>query len=633
MTDNNYPPSGGNQGPGPGPQRGNPHGPGQDNPYQRQQPNPYERPQQGGYERPQQPNPYERPQQSPYDRPQAGPYGQPGAPGQGQPQGQPGPYVQPGQHGQTGQYGPPGQYGQPPQGQAPYDGEQASYGQPHGQPPYGPFGHTQQFAPEPPKKRGKLVPLLAVLAMLMVIGAGGAFAYSRLSGGGAQPASVLPASAVGYVRIDLDPSAGQKVAAIRFMMKFPSVREKLNLTGDSDDLREKLFDLIKDEAGEDLADVDYARDVKPWLGDRAGAAVLPGPVKDDEAPDVVVAVQVKDKDKAKTGLDKLFAQEKDKPGVAFADSYAVIAKDQSLADKAVADAKADPLSENPAFDKDMAKLGEQGFASAWFDFQGIAGVSGQVSDEERAQVPSGSVAAALRFNAQYVELKAMVRSDGPMIEPGAAKAEEVVTSLPNTTAAALAISDGQKYVDNVWKQLQQSSGGGVDLKGEVQDFADQYGFALPDDLKTLLGENFVLAVDKEKPAEGLPKLAAKVKTDPAKAEALVRKLTDVITKETGVDPKLATAKNGDTLVVATGKEYADRVLKGGDLGGTDTFKIAVPDPKGSTMIGYVDMAGVRALMPPAEADDKDLAALRAVGFSSRVTGTGTGEFELRVVAN
>ncbi len=630
MSDNTFPP-------GPG-------GPGQ-------QPNPYQRPDQpqqppyGGQPGPQH-NPYPGQQPNPYQqRPQPNqPYGgqQPGGSSYGpNPDGQPGGQYgspQPGSQPYGGQQPGGSSYGQNPHGHpGQYGGQQyggsGSYGpgQQYGQPPQGPgFGYVQQF--EPPKRRGRLIPIIAALAVLMVAGAGGAFAYSRLAGGGSQPADVLPASAVAYGRIDLDPGAGQKVNAIRFMMKFPSVREQLKLTGDKDDLRQKLFEAIKADSGGNLDDVDYEKDVKPWLGDRIGVALVPG-ADDDKEPDSLVAVQIKDEKEAKAGLDKMFEHEDEKPGVAFADSYAVIAEDQATADKAVADAKTDALSDNQTFRKDMSKLGEQGFASVWADLKGVADLAGRrLTDQQREQLGNGSVAAVLRFDAQYVELKGTMRTDGPMIAPGAANAEDVVTSLPETTTAALAVSDGQKYVDDIWKQLQKSSGGGIDVKAMVEEFAGRYGFTLPDDLKTLLGDNFVVALDKEKPADGLPKAAVKVKTDPAKAEAIVSKLSAVISKETGVDPHLATAKDDDTLVVATSKDYADRVLKGGKLGDTDTFKQAVPDTKGSTMLGFVDFAGIRSLAPE-ETDDKDFAALKSAGYSARVTGTGEAEFALRVVAN
>ena len=188
--------------------------------------------------------------------------------------------------------------------------------------------------------------MVAIVAVLAVLGGGAVFAYGRLAGGD-QPAAVLPGNAVAYARIDLNPSAGQKVAALRFLMKFPSAKEKIGLNSDQDDLRQKLFDLIKKDAGDDLADVDFDKDIKPWLGDRAGVAAVPG--KDGEEPDAVVAVQVKDEDKANAGLDKLFAKEKDKPGRAFSNGYVILSDDQPTVDAAVAASKDTPLSENAKF--------------------------------------------------------------------------------------------------------------------------------------------------------------------------------------------------------------------------------------------------------------------------------------------
>ncbi len=618
MSDNNHPPYGGQPDPyqrpqQPGPQQnpyGGPYGQGGPGPYQPQQQNPYQQggPQHGG---PQQGGPQH-----------GGP--QQGGPQYGGPQ-QGGPYGPPPQQGGPGpQYGGPGpqQYGQ----QGPqYGGQPGQYG-----PPQGPdYGHTQQFEPEPKKRRGKLIPLIAALAVLLVAGGGAAFAYSRLAGGGDQPAAVLPGNAVAYARVDLDPSAGQKVNAVRFMMKFPTVKERMGLTSDNDDLKQKLFEMLKKEAGDDLADVDYEKDIKPWLGDRAGVAAVPS---SEKKPDAVIAVQIKDQDKAKAGLDKLFAKEDKKPGMVFVESYVLLAETQEKADSAAAKAKEQPLTDNATFDKDMSDLGEQGFASFWIDTKGLADLAGdELSEEQRKALPQGSAAGALRFDSQYVELEGVVHGD-KSFKPGKAKAEEVVTTLPDSTAAAIAVSDGASYVDKIWEQVQKSAGSGIDLNEMADQIAEQYGIKIPADIKTLLGENFVVVADKGAPEGGLPKVAAKSKTDPSKAEPVVEKLVDIARKQSGVDAEIATAKNKDTLVVATSKEYADIVLKGGKLGDTDGFKLAVPDPKGSMMLGYVDFDGVRQLAPQ-QTESPDFKALKSAGYSARVTGDGEAEFNLRIVAN
>jgi hypothetical protein len=591
----------------------------------------------GGQGRPPQPNPYggQPPQPNPYggQPPQPNPYGGQPQPGQhGQPQPGP-PYAGNSQPGQPGPYGPtgqqPGPYGQQP-GQSPYGGagQPGQFGQSqYGGPPHGPeFSETLQWQPEP-KRRGKLIPLIAVLAVLMVVGAGGAFAYSRISGGD-QPAAVLPGNAFAYARVDLNPSAGQRVAALRFLMKFPSVKDQIGLTSDNDDLRQKLFELIKKDAGDNLTDVDFDKDVKPWLGDRAGVAALPG--TDGDVPNVVVAVQVKDENKAKVGLDKLFNDEKNKPGVAFTGKYAILADNQGKVDSAVAASKDNPLQNNKKFDTDMSALGEQGFASFWADTKAIGELSGsKLTVEQRAALPEGSAAAALRFDSQYVELKGVVHGD-KTLKAGKAHAGDIISTLPDSTAGALALSDGETLISTIWEQLDKSmSGTGMKLDDLTKNFTEQYGLTLPDDLKPLLGKNLAVVVDKD--SSDTPKIAARMETDPGKAEQVVDKVTGLIRSRTAANVPIEKAKDGDTLVVATDQAYAEQVLKGGSLGQTENFKQAVPDTKGAVMLGYVDF-GAAGSFAGQFTDNKDLAALRSAGYVIRVTGDGEADFTLRVVA-
>jgi Protein of unknown function (DUF3352) len=584
--------------------------------------NPYGPPQGQGQNLWPQPGPQQyQPQSGPQQpgRPQQPGHPQPGyqqrPPQQGQPYGGP----------QYGQGAP--QYGQP--GQAPYGqaGAQASYEQLHvgGQPPQGPGYGQPQWQPEPPKKkRGKVIPLIAALAMVLVVAGGGIFAYGKLKGGD-QPSAVLPGTAVAYARVDLNPSAGQKVAAIRFLLKFPSVKDKLGLTGEKDDLRQKLFEQIKKYAGDDLADVDYDKDIKPWLGERAGIAALP-PADGKDEPDVVLAVQVKNEGEATKGLDKLMANEDKKPGRAFSNGYVLLGEDQATVDAAVATAKDNPLEKNAKFSSDMDKLGEQGFLSAWADMKGIASISGKVDSSALGGIGDASMAAALRFDSSYVELKGIAQGD-KSIKVDSADAGDLIAKLPDSTAGAVAVSGGENLVDTMWQQLDKASNGNI--KELTEQITEETGLTLPDDLKSLLGKNLAVAIDKNS-ANG-PKIAARMETDPAKAEPVVEKLTTLLHERSSANVPIETAKDDDTLVLATDKDYAEQVLKGGNLGQSENFQQALPDTKGAVTIGYVDFEAAGSLSPRFSSD-KDLAALRSGGFVARSTGDGQAEFSLRVVA-
>jgi hypothetical protein len=122
-----------------------------------------------------------------------------------------------------------------------------------------------------------------------------------------------------------------------------------------------------------------------------------------------------------------------------------------------------------------------------------------------------------------------------------------------------------------------------------------------------------------------------METDPSKAEPVVQKLTALLRERSSANIPIETAKDSDTLVVATSKDYADQVLKGGNLGSTDGFKQALPDTKGAVMIGYADFGAIGAFSQRV-GENKDMAALKSAGVVARSTGDGEAEYTIRVVA-
>ena len=130
--------------------------------------------------------------------------------------------------------------------------------------------HIRLHLPEEPatgtRQRGVIAVVASVVAVVLIAG-GGFAAWQFFAGGGPRPAEVLPASTFALVTVDLNPSGGQKVEAIRTLRKFPSWKKRTGLTPDSDVL-EAIFDKAL-EKGPCKA-LDYETDVKPWIGHRAG---------------------------------------------------------------------------------------------------------------------------------------------------------------------------------------------------------------------------------------------------------------------------------------------------------------------------------------------------------------------------
>ena len=138
--------------------------------------------------------------------------------------------------------------------------------------------------------------LVSLLAVLAVIGGGVAYVgYHKLASSGAQPDQWAPAASIAYVKIDLDPAASEKIAALRFEQKFPNAPHVTS----ADQLKDALLSAAFDRPS---SPIDYATDIKPWLGDRVAVALYPDA---SGAIQPVGILQVKDAAQAQTGLTKL----------------------------------------------------------------------------------------------------------------------------------------------------------------------------------------------------------------------------------------------------------------------------------------------------------------------------------------
>jgi hypothetical protein len=209
-----------------------------------------------------------------------------------------------------------------------------------------------------PRPRGsarrKVVAGVGALSMLAV-GAGAVWAWQAFMGQGAQPAEALPASTLAYVAVDFDPAAGQKLAALGFLRKFPSLEKHVGLT-DSGDLRKGLFDEVKSDLG---CGLEYA-DVQAWVGQRFAFALV-----DQGGPEPVMVLQVADPDQAKAGLERLADCSEGVLGYALDDDWAVLAESHKVAGRVLSDSAESPLSEDTEFQRWTGQAGEPGVVTLY----------------------------------------------------------------------------------------------------------------------------------------------------------------------------------------------------------------------------------------------------------------------------
>jgi hypothetical protein len=527
------------------------------------------------------------------------PYGQqPPTPGYGQPQ-------------------PPQGYGQPqpPQGygQAPFQGQQ--------QP--GQWGH--QPTPQAPRSNKALkwgaFGAAGVLS-LGLLGGGAVFAYSKINGGGAQPEAALPGNSIAFAKIDLDPSADQKLDGFRFIRKFPGAQDAVNGIDENGDLRKEIFESLQDDG--EFQGVDYAQDVEPWLGQRIGMAVVPS--ADGGDPGVVMALASTDEDAATQGLAKMTG---DGGYCSVQPDFAICGDEQSVVDKAVNDTKSGSLEDNDNFSQDMGDLGEDGIASAWLDGTQLGAFDSMLGSGMTGKTQGqGRFAMALRFDGPTLELAGVANALPQDAVPGGDGT--AIGDLPTSTLAAFSMTGLDESLRKAWPDIDKSAREalGDDWQEGLDSFTSETGLSVPEDVAKAVGSETTIALG---PDANEPKVALVTNGDRGVIDTLVSTV-DSGSSYSSSGPQLSVKDAGDNrTVVATNAGYADEISNGSGLGDTDAFKDAVPDADKAGSVAYVDVSKIVETFG-SEMDDEtkaNLAPLSAVGFS--MSGEGDhADYRLRL---
>lgn len=519
--------------------------------------------------------------------------------------------------------------------------------------------------------------------VVVLLGAGaGAWAALGFFQQGAQPAEALPSSTIAYVSIDLDPAGGQKLDAFRTLNKFPAFKDEVGIDS-VDELRHRLGDELVSRSG--CEHLDYDRDIDPWLGDRAALAAVHLPGSD---VDSVVVVQVTDETKAREGIASLndcaTSRSDSGTGVVVHDGWAVLARDQELAQKVVDAAQDSALADDASYRRWTGEVGEAGVLNAYaspdagrYLGQALDGVTRMFRPEqlgegfsgdlsmERSATPSitGSAfhgvtsddeqpfadaladfhggAATLRFTGDGLEL-AMAGEGGSsqLSEPTGTDAGQLVQRLPEDTAAVAAVSFRPGWLDRQLDSLATLSGGLIDRDEAARQFSQETGLDLPGDVDTLLGSGVALgisddfdfeAAENSDDGSGLP-IGAVVKGD----ATAITSVLDKIRAKVGDQAFLGSDTSDGLVAIGPSASYRKDLLAGGHLGDDDTFTSVIPDAGRASGVLYVDIDALEPSIAKASAGDQEsldnLRPLRAIGVSTWTDG-GTSRFSLKVSTN
>jgi hypothetical protein len=406
-------------------------------------------------------------------------------------------------------------------------------------------------------------------ATAVVLTAGGVYAYTALSGGPAALAEHTPGDAVGYLEVNLDPPAAQKVAAIRFLHKFPAAK-----AGDENgSLIESVVEPLLPDAKTKRR---FAENIKPWLGKHAAVAADP---QDGKIQTVIIA-ETTDEAKTRAGLDRFNAEQTkdaEKVRYAFADGLVYLAQTQQAAETAARDGRSGTLAGNGTFTADVEKVGADGILTFWADLAGAA-----TFDPEDDASAQGRLAGSLRFSDTTADLR--VRALGNPAKTGTQAVGPPLAKLPADTAAAFGLSGGDTLVRSAYEQLEK-----VGLGSTLEKAAQDSGLRLPDDVAALVGSATVVAFGGTREDGGFGVVSTT--DDPAGA----RRVVDKILRKVDEDSSLTVRNTPDGTVLATSPEYADQLTGDGTLGEQQLFKDTLPDLDSATAVVYVDVRRVAEL--------------------------------------
>jgi hypothetical protein len=474
-----------------------------------------------------------------------------------------------------------------------------------------------------PKKRRKWVLVLVGVLALLLIGGGVAIAGMKLGWfSGPQPSSALPGNAVAYFQVDLNPSPNQKLAALDYFKELPQTG---SVTQSSGDVKKVLWGMVSPRL--DL-DVNYETDLKPWLGDRIGIAILPSANTSQRyASKIAVgALQVTNEAVAKEQLPRLL---KDISSalevVTIKNGYAVVTTTDD-ADEVSSQLAKGVLAQDPNFSSDMGSLGDLGWAAGWSDTSTLASMSWMVPSVVGQM--DGQAAFAVRFSDGVLEIPGIFRG----IDLEDSTSSGVVADLgglPSDTGAALSIQGAGDLFTKNWPRISKKSGASLQNGLTVDGVAAFLGnritaSASAGTVRARLGNDY-------SDYSGL-EVGARVTTSSTGSAQSAAEV--MFGNSGGYGEALVDRRDGDQYLLASSSNYLNEVsTMTGGLGGEMKFTKAVPDWRQSPVVGYLDLTSLTQVMTrqvPSRYQNF-VSRLQSVGFTGSAIQAGKMTWTIRLV--
>lgn len=335
---------------------------------------------------------------------------------------------------------------------------------------------------------------LAGLALLPVAGCGGDEKATSASGEGL--ARLAPVSAPFYAEAAVRPTGDVKTDLDALIAKFAPG---------------KTVDGVTAQAFDSSSDLDFERDIKPWLGERAAVAITGLSAAEGADPDFAAIVDTTDSAKAlgaarkeSSGTQeertyneaKYFINTTDKSVVAVLEDKLIGATEPAF--KAIVDAsKGDGLDSNKDFAKTVDAVDDDALGFMYGDLRRVfdLAMASSASPADAQQLEStkelfnrqGLKTIAAGFVATDSTMK--VRAAVAMKDNGQGEATaETVAALPAGSWAAAGLGDIGKGLSDALDSLKSFSAPGFDVQSGLDQLEQQAGIDVQKDLIAWMGQ-------------------------------------------------------------------------------------------------------------------------------------------------
>ncbi|MBA2764584.1 MAG: DUF3352 domain-containing protein [Thermoleophilaceae bacterium] len=423
------------------------------------------------------------------------------------------------------------------------------------------------------------------------------------------PSSLAPAAASVYVEATVDPAGDQETALRALYAKFPGGAEA--------EPGAFISNLIETGLQQSGAPIDFAADIEPWLGERAGVFLTNVAA---EEPDGALVLSTDDAEAAATGLEKVIpgGSERTYEGaeyrlappqagppvaVGLVDGFVVVGTEAGL--KAAVDAEDASLADSDRYTQPFEELPADGLVSLFADVRSLV----EASLAEQGLPPAAQNDALAQLDDQP-PLAAVLSADtgglvldGPSVaatggELAPVSSPELLGSLPSNSLIAVGAPEIGMTINEAVSESVASSGLDIETLGSIVE--SQVGFN-PFEATAWMGDLAIFAggttIDS---ADGALVIET---TDPEASATTIRQLEELIRKEIGGEARIgAPPIDGDAGFSVSDPELPKALV------------LVQRDAK--VVIAYGETAAKRALEPQSVLSDD-------AAYKSAVASLGT----------